>query len=172
LFFFINGALFSSIPRLCAQSRDESAVRAAYVFNLIRYVDWPPDKRQLDIGIVGSSSAGDLMQSMLNGRTTDLHTIRVLQSPTGDELQQCGIVYIADQSSAALQIGRLKNKTALTIGESESFVRDGGMVALVKVGDHIQIYINLEAAQRAGVKISSRVLSLAVLVKPAQNAKN
>jgi hypothetical protein len=42
------------------------------------------------------------------------------------------------------------------------------MIALVNSGDHIQIEVNLEAAQSAGIRISSRVLNLATIVRPAQ----
>jgi hypothetical protein len=53
----------------------------------------------------------------------------------------------------------------LTVGESEDFIRDGGMVGLVRDADQIQIQVNLEATQAAGLRISSRLLSLAVVVR-------
>jgi hypothetical protein len=63
---------------------------------------------------------------------------------------------------------KVKGKGVLTVGETEGFARDGGMIALVNSGDHIQIEVNLEAAQGAGIRISSRVLNLATIVRPAQ----
>lgn len=161
-------------PIALCQQRDEREVRAAYLYNLIKYVEWPADRAELDVAYLGDTATGETLQKMLNGRTADTHVIHVVLSPKQDELERSSIVYFAGLKSPETLKGldRLKGRNILTLGETEEFARDGGIVGLVKVDDHIQIEVNLQAAQRAGVKISSRVLSLAVIVRPAQNAKN
>ena len=154
--------------------RDEREVRSAYVFNLVKYVEWPPSRNEIVIAYVGDAESGALMQKMLSGRSSEEHTIRVLVMPTEADLARCSVVYVAgaNQVETRKLLDRIREMNVLTIGESEAFVREGGVVALVKADDHIQIQVNLEAAQRAGVHISSHVLSLANIVQPAQNARN
>jgi hypothetical protein len=165
-----------------AETRDERAVRAAYVYNLIRYVEWPSQGKELTIGLAGDAATGDVMEKLLNGRTSDGQTIRVVRAPTDEELQKCSVLYVADAPAGGLvgearktldrtldkTLEKVKGKGVLTVGETEGFARDGGMIALVNSGDHIQIEVNLEAAQSAGIRISSRVLNLATIVRPAQ----
>jgi hypothetical protein len=167
-------ALVLSPVSATTQQHDERAVRAAYVFNLIKYVEWPEGHGDLLIEYIGEPATGETLQKMLDGKTSDSRTIHVLLAPHEDELAKCSIVYIADRKVSEIhkELDRLKGKKILTLGETETFTEDGGMVGLVKVDDHIQIQVNLEAAQRAGVKISSRVLSLAQIVRPAQGARN
>lgn len=156
------------------RTRDERSVRAAYVFNLIKYVEWPPNSGEVVIGFIGSPATGEVMQSMLNGKTNQSRTVKVLLSPSNEELQRCNIVYIEDSQTGEIRsaLKRLKGRDILTIGDSESFAPSGGMVGLVKVGDQIQLRVNLDATQRSGIKISSRVLNLAVIVRAEQNANN
>jgi hypothetical protein len=154
-----------------AQSRDERAVRAAYVYNLLQYVDWPDQRSDLVIGFEGDPATGEILRSLLNGRTANAHLIHVVLSPAPQEIGNCSILYLSDGSSHEGQraLDSVRGRTILTVGESDSFVRDGGMVALVNTGDHIRIEVNLDATGHAGIRISSRVLSLATIVPSAQN---
>lgn len=156
-----------------AQSRDERAVRAAYVFNLTKYVEWPAAKNELVIGFVGSPETGEVMQKMLDGKRSESRIIHVLLFPSDEELKKCSLVYIGDSPKKIRPLlDKFENTNVLTVGEAESFARDGGIVGLVRVGDQVQIQVNLEAAQHAGIKISSRLLSLAQIVRPAPGARN
>jgi hypothetical protein len=166
----------SASPACRAQVRDEREVRSAYVFNLVKYVEWPAGNSNILIGYIGEGETGAVMQTMLSGRNFDSHTIRFVAMPSEEDLAKCSAVYVAATSDAETRrlLDRLKtiNGAMLTIGETESFLRAGGAVALVRVDDHIQIEVNLDAAQRAGVRISSRLLSLATIVRSARNAGN
>lgn len=151
-----------------AQSRDERSVRAAYVFNLIKYVEWPAPEKELMIGFAGDAATGEVMEKMLSGRASDTRTIRVVLSPSDEELARCSVLYVAEAPAVEVRkaLEKVKGRGVLTVGETDSFARDGGMVGLVNTGDRIQI--NLEAAQSAGIRISSRVLNLAEIVRPGQ----
>ncbi len=69
-------------------------------------------------------------------------------------------------------IERLRNRGVLTVGETDSFAKQRGMVGLVKKGNQIQIQINLEAARDAGIKISSRLMSVATLIDATPEGRN
>jgi len=168
---FALGSFAATVP---AQQRDEREVRSAYVFNLIKYLDWPGDRRELCIIYAGDPGTGEVMQKMLDGKTIASQVIHVVQQPSDDQLERCVVAYFGDAKPEEMRKGleRLHGKSILTVGETEAFARDGGMIGLVKMNDSIQIQVNLEATHQAGLRISSRVLDLAVIVRPAQNARN
>lgn len=157
-----------------AQTQDERAVRAAYVFHITKLVDWPPEKVSLQIGFLGNRDTGEFLQRILEGRISDSRPIHISLLPSDGELQQCSIVYFGDSQSKKVHaaLAKLDEKNILTIGEADSFARDGGMIGLVKVGQQIRIQVNQDAARRAGVKISPRLFDLAEVVRPASPLTN
>lgn len=150
-----------------AEDRDERAVRVAYLYNLIKYIDWPAPQSDLFIGYVGSRSTGEVLFRSLDGRKSDARTIHVILSPHEDALERCGVLYFGDASPEEIQktLAKLGGRPVLTLGETPSFPRQGGMIGLVKAEDHIQIVVNLSLTQSSGIKISSRVLNLATIVR-------
>jgi TonB family protein len=156
------------VPAICwPQSQDERAVRAAYVFNLAKFVEWPAETNELRVGFYGSSETGEFLRKMLDGRSSESRQIHMILFPSDDELQKCSIVYIADSQKKKVRatLDKLGYRNIVTVGETDWFAQDGGMVGLVKVGEQIQMQVNLEATQRAGVKMGSHLLNLAVLVR-------
>jgi len=111
---------------------------------------------------------------MLDGKNSDSRLIHVVLSPSAEELERCNILYIADSSPqktrAALE--KVHSKGILTVGDTNSFLRQGGMIGLVTVGEQVQIQVRLEIAQESRLKISSRLLSIAVLVPPTADGKD
>jgi hypothetical protein len=59
-------------------------------------------------------------------------------------------------------LGQIDRKPILTVGESEFFLQNGGMIRLFRAGDRLRFQINAGAAQQRGLKVSSQLLSLAV----------
>jgi hypothetical protein len=153
---------------------DENAVKAALVFNLTKYVEWPQSNTEFVIGFIGEGSMGEVLKSMLEGKTSESRTIHVLLSPSDTELDRCNILFIAEPSPKKLYatLERVRDKSILTVGDSESFAREGGMIALVTTGDVIKIQVRLQAAQDSHLKISSRLLNIAVLVPSTPEVKN
>jgi len=159
-------ALLSAVSG--SQSQDERAVRAAYVFNLSRYVEWPSEKKELVIGFIGPRDTGEFLLKMLDGKMSESRPIRVMLFPSDAELPRCSMLYIADSQTKKIRaaLEKVEGKSIVTVGEADSFAQDGGMVGLVKVGEVIHMQVNLEVTQRAGIKISSRLLNLALIVRP------
>jgi len=154
-----------------AQERDERAVRVAYLYSLIKFVDWPGPENDLLIGYVGSPATGETLFKSLDGRRNDAHTLHVILSPSDGALEKCGIIYFGDASTDAIRktLAKVEGRPVLTLGETDAFPQLGGMVGLVKDEDHIQIVVNLPLTQRSGIRISSRVLNLATIVRPGKD---
>lgn len=163
-------AAFAAVALLTvsAQERDERAVRVAYLYNLIKFVDWPSPQTDLLIGYVGSPATGETLFKSLDGHKNDARTLHVVLSPSDQMLDKCGIIYFGDASAEEIRktLAKVDGRPVLTLGETDSFPRQGGMIGLVKNEDHIEIVVNLPLTQRSGVKISSRVLNLATIVRP------
>jgi hypothetical protein len=157
-----------------AQERDERDIKAAFVFNLTKYVEWPHPGGQLVIGFVGEGPMGTSLERLLDGKSSESRLIHVVLSPGDDNLEQCDVLYIGDASPSRVReiLERVRNKSVLTVSDTESFPRDGGMVALVRSRQQVQIQINLEAVRSSGLKISSRVLNLATIVHAVPEATN
>lgn len=154
-------------PPARAQSQNEYAVRAAIVLNLTKYIEWPKTSNELTIGFIGDSPMGETIQNMLAGKTNESRPIQMLLSPTAETIDRCDIIYIAHSSSKKTRaaLDRVGNRSILTVGETGSFTHDGGMVGLVRVGEQVQIQINLDATQAARLKVSSRLLNLSSVVR-------
>jgi YfiR/HmsC-like len=143
--------LFTPSPLHAQQG--ERSVRAAFVFHLTKYVEWSDPGDGLIIGFAGDDYMGETLRNLLDGKGSDGRKLRVVISPLENDLQKCNVVYLAYRARAKNRsvLSKLQGKNVLTVGETEDFVRDGGMVGLVRNADQIQIQVNLNAAQSAGL---------------------
>lgn len=146
--------------------QDERAVRAAFVFNLTKYVSWPGTRNRLVIGVVADGDMGTVLKQVLDGKVSDGRRIVVVSHSPDSDLNECDLLYVTGVSPPALRsiLNRAGKRALLTVGDSDRFVRAGGMVGLVRSGDQIQIEVNLEALRSRELDMSSRLLNLAVLV--------
>jgi uncharacterized protein DUF4154 len=156
-----------------AQTHDERAVRAAFVYNLTKYVEWPQPSRELVIGFLGEGPMGDILKKMLDGKSSESRPIRVVLSPSDEELEHCHILYVGNMPSTTRRaaLDRVRHKSTLTVGDTENFARQGGMIALIRVGEEVQLQVNLQVTNESQLKISSRLLNIAHLVETPAGEK-
>jgi hypothetical protein len=150
------------------QPPDEASVRAAYVYNLTKYVEWPNGSSEIIIGFRGDDrAAGELLKNMLNGKQSDARLLKVWLNPDDEQLERCDVIYLAESPGKRTQVllDRVRTRQVLTVAVTEDAVRYGAIIGLLHAGNQIHIQVNLEAAQQSGLKISSRLLSLATIVK-------
>ncbi|HEX4869636.1 MAG TPA: YfiR family protein [Moraxellaceae bacterium] len=150
-----------------------AAIKAAFVYNFAKFVEWPAgafgDPRSpLELCVAGPALDGRLQQ--LEGREAQGHPIRVRAVATTDAVPGCHILVLGDLSpgerGALLQAS--SRGAILTIGDSATFPRDGGMIGLFVAANRVQFSVNLAAAQGAGLKLSARMLQLAHSVQGGQ----
>jgi len=148
---------------------NEYAVKAAFLYNFTKFVEWPPqhfanETAPIRIGVFGHNPFGDGLRAIVanrvaNGRVLEIVELRTDEAPTGVDL-----VFVSaaeEKRFAALQV-REPAAGILTVGESGEF---GGVITFVPEGDKIRFAINVAAAERAGLKVSSKLLSVALTVK-------
>ena len=157
-----------------SEGPDERMLRAAFVFNLTKYVQWPRASSELVIGVVGGGAMGEILKGMLEGKDSDSRRIHVLATVTDEQLAECDLLYVAVSHEAGFHasIEKLRGRAILTVGETDSFLQNGGAIGLVRGGEQIQIHVNLQAATDSQIKISSRLLNLSTITRVAPGARN
>jgi hypothetical protein len=157
-----------------AQLQDENAVKVAYVYNLTKYVQWPQPSHDLVIGFIGEGPMGELLKKALDGKSIDTGQIRVVVSPSDDQLQHCNLLYVGYSSSKQVHavLQKVGNKEILTVGDWEFFAKEGGMIGLVRNQAQVQIQVNADVTRDSTLKISSRLLNLAIIVRSESGGKS
>jgi uncharacterized protein DUF4154 len=144
----------------------EYDVKAAFLFNFVQFVKWPgkPDASgPITIGILGDDPFGGALESAVQGQSVGGRRIAIKRSRSVDALKGCQLVFISKSEKGRVGeiLGSLQGTSSLTVGETEGFTRQGGMIGFTMEGGKVRFEINSGAAQRAGLEISSRLLRLA-----------
>jgi len=141
----------------------EGRVKAAFVVNVARYVTWPaPGSDKLVIGVLGRGPLEDAWQG-IKGKSVQGRILEVRKSDDLDDLLNCQVIYItsAKRKNISRILHQLQDYPVLTISDMDGFTPAGGMVHLIREDERIRFRINLAAALRSGLKISSQLLKLA-----------
>ena len=148
--------------------QDARAVRSAYLYNITKYVSWPQPKGTLRIGVIGDAATAAAVKELLQGKLSDGRSIQVVLNPPDSRLSECDVIYIVSSHKTALThiLPIVSGLPILTVGDERRFQMNGGMVALVRSADRIEVEVNLRAVTGAGLKMSSRLLDLATVVSP------
>lgn len=160
-------AVPAEVPKLT-----ESEVKAAYLFNFAKYVEWPDSafngtNAPIIIGVLGSDTIGEDLRAVVTGRLVNGRAFELRHATLDAGLAACHILYVpaAERTSLASLAPLLRDHPVLTVSDTEAFIQQGGVIGLVKRGGNIRLQINLDAANAAGLKISSKLLALADQVK-------
>lgn len=172
--FALLAALLAAFPIpsvLGAGPPQEYAVKAAFLYNFAKFVEWPPEAFKdpaspLVLGILGTNPFGEALQS-LKGKTVNGRPLAIRTAASLDGLGTCQILFISSSEVPFLPgiLNSVKGQNVLTVGDVNEFCEAGGLVNLVTTGDRIGIEVNLEAVGRTRLKISSKILALARIVK-------
>lgn len=156
-------------PPARAEPSADAVVKAGFVYNFAKFTEWPTGALsgpQVSLCLVGGDPMGAI-SSLLEGKPLQGRMLTVRRNVRGDEIKNCAIVYLTDvderRQNDALRA--VRSLPVLTIGDAEGFADAGGVIGLVSADDRIQFEINIDASQRAGLKIHSQLLKLARSVK-------
>ncbi len=146
----------------------EYQVKAAFLFHFGQFVEWPTEALKdadspLTYCTIGEDPFRGSLDAALSGKTIGARMLRVQHFRQPQEIQGCQILFIGAGEKKLLPaiLAGVKGDSVLTVGESEHFVQDGGMIGFSLEENKVRFEINLEAAQKAKFRISSRLLALA-----------
>lgn len=152
----------------------ESRVKAAFIYNFAKFIEWPAeafaDKASpIVIGVLAenNSFAADLQQTV-QGKTANNRTLVIKEFRSTAEATNCHILFISASVKKPVSetLAGVRGTNVLTVGETERFTEKGGVINFVLEDQKVRFQINDEAAKKSGLKVSSKLLSLAV--RPAR----
>ena len=150
---------------------DEYKVKAAFLFHFAQLVDWPAaalnaTDQTISVCVFGDEPRLQELQGTLEGKFVGTRTLHVRLLSQAQAAQGCNILFLSHDESLrqAAVLKSLRGQPVLTVGETDSFLSDGGMIRLRLDEDKIRFDINAGAADSSHLKISSRLLMLATTV--------
>lgn len=147
----------------------EAQIKAGIVFNLATVVVWPESALGADtfvIGVIGHDESDPSLAHLVGKKV--LRRILALRDPLSPTAaSEAQIVYISrsQQAEVPALLADVSGQPVLTVSEVEGFCEAGGMVELRRDRNRIQLRVNREAAERAGLRLSSQLLKMAEIVE-------
>jgi hypothetical protein len=154
-----------------AQSLPAPALKAAFLFNFAQFMEWPADAvlagTSVALCIVNDDAVADALERAVEGRSVEGHNLTVRRLKAGAALPNCHLLYLggSDLKQSLDVADTIKGVFVLTVSDTARFAETGGMVELFGDNGRMRFAVNVDALQRAGVRMSSRVLGLAKIVK-------
>ena len=153
-----------------AAEPSEYQVKAAFLYKFVNFVEWPAaalpqDSSPLIIGVLGDDPFGSHLDKTVEGKTLDEHKIVVKRFKRLEELQSCHVLFVcrSEKSNLSRIIERLGKANTLVVGDMDNFLQQGAINFII-VERKVRFEINMDIAERAGLKISSKLLQLATKV--------
>jgi hypothetical protein len=155
----------------------EYEVKAAFLLNFARLVQWPTSafhdpEEPILLGVLGRDPFDGALQNLVEGRKTGPRTIRVKRIANVREITTCHIVFVSAPEPAPLAeiLAAARGASVLLVGDGNDFARKGGAINFYSEAGKIRFAVNRQAAEGAGLKISSHMLRLAKLVPEDSSA--
>ena len=149
----------------------EYEVKAAFLYNFIKFVEWPAHKLETNapfvIAIAGDDPFNGGLERNVSGKRVNGRAIQVIRLRSERQVPNCHVLFVPNTESRRLPalLQAAKGQSVLTVGESERFCDLGGIISFLMEANKVRFEINLGAAEAEGLKISSKLLSVASRVR-------
>ncbi len=152
-------------------SATEYQVKAAFLYNFAKFVEWPPGSfpnasAPLQICVWGRDPFGQELQDVTHEKIVNGHPLEVNHVVDLPQARSCHVLFIPFSEKAQMKmiLEGLRGASVLTVGDTRDFAARGGMINFVLDDDRVKFEVNRRAAEEAGLKISSKLLGVARLV--------
>lgn len=150
----------------------EYQVRAAYLYNFVKFVKWPgsafeSDSQPIIIGLFSGNQVEEELQKIIRNRTIDSRSIAIRTLENPQDAAVCHVVYFGDieRRHQIATINLIRKKPILTISDAGYFCRIGGMIQFNIEDNKLGLAINRKAADAAQLEISAKLLRVAQIVE-------
>lgn len=169
---FCLAAILVISPVSAAGQVQEYQMKAAFLYNFAKFVEWPATsfkstRDPIEICILGQNPFGNALEQTVSGKTVDdrpflIRTVNEVKPDSG-----CHMLFVSavERRRFRAGVGALKGAAILTVGEAEEFTSDGGVIRFKLEGMKLHLEINVVAADFENIRISSKLLSLAEVVR-------
>jgi hypothetical protein len=160
-------------PKVEAESSatGEYEVKAAFLFHFAQFVEWPPEAfteadSPLTYCTVGEDAFRGALDESVKGKRIGNRLLRVRHLGEREPIDGCQVLFIAAAHKARQtdELVTARGRPVLTVGETDQFVQDGGIIGFLLAEKKVRFEINLESAEKSGLKISAKLLALAKTV--------
>lgn len=165
----INSSLFASqYDTLVAE---ESEVKVTLLYKFIKFIEWPKkvfleDSDAFNFCILGENPFGDALD-LIKGKKVDHKTMVIQKCHDLEEVDKCHILYISSSEENRLMdiLKSINGLSILTVGDMRKFSQNGGIINFYMENDTVRFEINIDAVNRSGLNISSKLLRLAKIIR-------
>ena len=177
----IVAAVLCCSPVSNAQSEEltEYQVKAAFIYNFAKFVEWPAEafadrNAPLRVCVLGENPFGPELMRVVNGKKIGGHDVVVSSFVEPQLARGCHVLFVSasERGQIAQLLEALRGSSVLTVGETGDFVRRGGIIRFVLDEGKVRFEVNLAAGEKARLKISSKLLTLARSVYSYPDGKN
>lgn len=163
------------LPGYAVTVSDENRVKAAFVFNFIKFVEWPDASfkgpgASLNVCVWGTETDAASMMG-LHRKTAKQRTLEVISVNSAALLGQCHVLFLTQSSRDTFKtvLRSIADRKILSVSDIGGFARNGGLIGLFKSDDQMRFAINVDATQRSGLRMSSQLLKFGKIVSGGSN---
>jgi len=170
---FLAAGVATAASALAQREATESGVKAAFLYKFANYIEWPPNafaspSAPLVIGVLGAEDVAAELDRIVPGRNVNGHPVAVKRLKNGESAAGVHILFLArEQGGGAAAVRAAREQGALTVTEAERGLESlGSAINFVTGGERVAFEVSLDAAEKSGHRISSRMLAVAKRVVP------
>ena len=151
-----------------AQDVTEPALKAAFIYNFAKFTEWPteapPGKEPFVLCVAGDAAVADALADAIKDRRLAGQDLRVSFVTPAESLTKCRLLYMSVMTTrqAATLVAGLRDAPVLTISDLEGFKGLGGIASFFFESGRLRFSVSLASAKRANLRISSRLLAMAI----------
>jgi len=143
----------------------EYQVKAAYLLNFTKFVEWPPEDfangdAPISICVLGDAPLTPVLRQMVEGELVGGRKV-VLQKAPSEPAKSCQVLFVSKSDKAGTKLAGEMGRGVLTVGEDDNFLADGGMINFIIEDRRVRFDINQKAVENSSLKLSSKLLKVA-----------
>lgn len=159
-------ALAIAVCSAAAQDTLEAEVRAAFIFNFTKFIDWPPEALPTDafrVCVVGAPGFVPVLDALIRGESVLGRPLVRVEPSTPEAARECQVLYVGsgEPERAARMLAVVRDTPTLTIGDAPRFLQQGGAIRFLLEQDRVRFDVSLAALARARLEASSKLLRVA-----------
>jgi len=149
----------------------EHQLKAAFVSKFPQFTEWPESTldglQRIELCVARPNPFGSSLRELIAGERLGTRPLVVREVDSPEDLDACQLLFVPSQSlrERRVLLERVRTLPILTVGDAPTFIDEGGIVALRMVNGRVRFDINVEAANQAGLRLSSQLLQLALSVR-------
>ena len=170
LAFVIATVARASVAPMAAEVVAGPALKAAFLYNFAKFSEWPADalapRQRLSLCVMGDNFVVFALADLIRGHVVDGHELTVEAVKPDGALRSCHLLYVSrlDEKRSVQLLDSLRSTSVFTVGDGDGFAQRGGIAQLLLDGERMRFAINVTSAERARLRLSSKLLSLAKMI--------